>query len=335
MLLLRYTHHIELWRLGALLPKESKTHSKAYNKENSSTNTKFETLPRKLLQMNSFEAGYITCAAISNQGDLLAYATNSVIRLYEIKTNILSGKNPIVNNDDITINLKLIEDLPDNFEVSSKILFMNSSKYILLVDKETQEIRIFSIINSPNNNGFVVDFVDIIETKNYVHGAIAMATLSKDDKYLGLVSLGRSTHIWSISDKGTFQHVSSLPRYVAPVTAIQIDTNNTLSAIIAYSDGKIVEYNIADMKFLCSDYDTYSDKSDFHPITRIMLDTKNTDVLIMQNDLCLFSLKKEPREYPSNRRMYPNISCLKLQFSRTLQVILNIFFVLRLCFCFL
>lgn len=278
------------------------------------------TKPKQLLKINSFQSCYITCAAISYNGDFVSFATSTSTILYRIKSNLLNTPKVHIQEKNIEIKAKAMKDLPPNFQAASKMLFMNHSNHLIMVDKNTQEIRIFVLMPSTEGQGYVVDFVDIINTVKRRKVGIKLLSLSEDDQFLSAVTIDSSVHVWKVGTQGDCQYISHLPNYIAPVTAISITTMCKVYLVVAYSDGKIIEYNVTDMQFTCSDFDNYLKESKSRAITSITLDKRNSDVYIMLNGVYLFTLKKFYKT--AEIQQFHKIQNLSLVYMQHLQVIL-------------
>lgn len=136
LVLLRYSNYVELWKLSTPLgtDKLENGHGEMVSKI-----LPIQDRPEKLLVLKSYNQETITCAAISDDGNWLVYATNLRLRVY-----CLSWMNGVFELLPIVVS----EDCQSGF----RVVFSRNSNYLILAtfDREIQIIELNRTLNQIN-----------------------------------------------------------------------------------------------------------------------------------------------------------------------------------------
>ncbi|XP_037819105.1 U3 small nucleolar RNA-associated protein 4 homolog [Lucilia sericata] len=287
LLLLRYTNYLEIWRMGSSLGQQELMYG---NQENENkTKTKFlslDTVPEKLLELKSKNAEAIVCAALSPNGRWLCYSTQKEIRLFQFIPGTSTQATQLIR----------VKDLPEQFAPASHVTFIADSMRLIMVNRETKQILIFSII-MPTDTDLnysscpPLDFVECIDTSKHIKDSIKLFSVSLCGSYIVAASADRTIAVWSVYQGKHFKHLLNLPRYTAATTALAIHAEQP-RIVAAFGDGKIFEYDMEEMCFTCSAYDRFVSNSEDFCITNIVLDARNPNIFVMQNDAKMYVLEK-------------------------------------------
>lgn len=288
LLLLRYTNYLEIWRMGSSLEQQELT------EEIVPTNQKFlalDTVPEKLLEFKSKNDESIVCSALSPNGRWLCYSTQKEIRLFQF----IAGKSKDGKQTQAT-QLIRVKDLPEQFAPASHVTFIADSMRLLIVNRDTKQIVIFSILTPSEeilnySSSPTLDFVECIDTSKHIKDSIKLFTVSLCGSYILAASADRTIAVWSVYQGKHFKHLINLPRYTAATSALAIHAEQP-RVVAAFADGKIFEYDMEEMCFTCSDIDRFVSNSENFPITSIVLDPRNPNIFVMQNDAKMFVLEK-------------------------------------------
>lgn len=127
LILLKYFNYLEIWKLGKTCGKLETN----YEDDGKKNLTMIES-PAKLLELRSKKDEPIVSTSISPDGNWLIYSTNSTIRLYRFE--VITGPPTLTQ----------IKILPEEFSVSSHIVFSPDSKTIFLA-KRSGVIDVFEL----------------------------------------------------------------------------------------------------------------------------------------------------------------------------------------------
>lgn len=288
MLLLRYTNYFEVWRLGStdgrpqlVAPAENdkENKSKHKSKEPERRMLALDTAPEKLLEFRSKNDEPIICATISPDGQWLCYSTQKNIRLFRFVPAV-SGTNDT--------QLRRIKGLPKQFVTASHITFCSDSKRIFLVQPTTRQIHIFSVVN---NGSTELDFIESIEANKHIKDVINLFAISECGTYIVAAGADRTIAVWSIFQGKHFKHHLNMPRYSAITTALAIHANEP-RLVAAFSDGKIIEYDLEEMCFTCSEREYFVENAETHCVSNVLLDSRNANNIVLHNDAYLYVLEK-------------------------------------------
>ncbi|XP_054734884.1 U3 small nucleolar RNA-associated protein 4 homolog [Anastrepha obliqua] len=293
LLLLRYTNYLEIWRLGSTdgrpqleEPVDDATNSNLKPK-NKSTERKLlalNTAPEKLLEFKTKSEEPIVCATISPDGQWLCYSTQKHIRLFRFVPAV-QGKN--------STQLARIKGLPEQFVVASNLTFSSDSKRLFLVQPNTRQIHVFSVVNNGSTD---LDFIESIETSKHIKDVINLLAVSECGTYLVVAGTDRTIAVWSIFQGKHFKHHLNMPRYSAITTALAIHAKEP-RLVAAFSDGKIIEYDLEEMCFTCSEQEYFVENAETHCVSNVLLDSRNPNHFILHNDAYLYVLEKTAGEH--------------------------------------
>ncbi|XP_037933093.1 U3 small nucleolar RNA-associated protein 4 homolog [Teleopsis dalmanni] len=277
LLLLRYTDYLEVWSLGSTNGEYTTTvHSKSEDKLQRQL-LRIDESPKKNFAMKSKDEARIICATISPNAKWICYSTITDTRLFRFKVDEKGAD-----------KLHLIENLPEQFCAASLIHFSTDSKRLYLVSSETQSILVFAILK---NNAVELEFITQINTKKHIKDNINLLEVSEDDKYIVAAGLDHSIAIWSEKEKGHYKYQFNLPKYIAATTAIALHADYPC-LVATFSDGRIIEYNIEEIRFTCSEQNDLLDSARTHCTTKILLDRRCSDLFVLLNEENVYALKK-------------------------------------------
>jgi hypothetical protein len=112
-------------------------------------------------------------------------------------------------------------------------------------------------------------------------------------KYVACAATCNNICIWKVSatDKKQQKLVKKLPRHICPATAIAFRPDTPILTI-AYSDHEILQFNVVEQS-LKKLHLTNSLLAPSHPISNIVFDPKNPEVVVVHNDTMLCSLLQQ------------------------------------------
>lgn len=306
LLLLRYINYLELWRLGIA---ENRAQINDNDDNDSRKILLLEEGPEKLIELRSYEDETILCSAISPDGHYLVYSTLNAIRIFSIMQE---------ENKHETLKLIRIKDVPQQLGPCIRIIFSPDSKTIFLV-KIKRRIDVFKILPTDE-----IDYQETIDVSKSIKDVINLITISPCGKYLVVAGTCRIISVWTKTKKG-WQHHLNLPKYIVPTTAIAIHYYKPC-IVATFSDGKIFEYDLEEMKFTCSSRQMFISKTNTHCINGIILDPKNENIFILHNDTSLFVLLKNEEIIKTKNKILKTeetsttIANLKLKFTKSYEV---------------
>ncbi|XP_055606900.1 U3 small nucleolar RNA-associated protein 4 homolog [Uranotaenia lowii] len=261
MILLKYVNYLEVWTL-------SSGHSESV----------------KILQIRSKLDEHILAASISSDGKHIIYSSEATIRLYRFEYQPEGQTNQT--------RLVPIRTVPEQFEAPcSRVEFCHDSKGVLLF-KLNGQIEYFTF----NQEGDF-DHKQSIETGKWFTDRIHLVTLSHDDAYLACGSLCGAIVVLKKEKFGKWKRLTSLPRYKLPPTAIAIQPNSPILAAV-FPDQKIFQYDFSEYRFTFTSFLQLNrmDASLNQPITGILFDPRNDEIMILQHDTTLLVSQLEDSE---------------------------------------
>lgn len=181
-----------------------------------------------------------------------------------------------------------IKELPEQFKPCRKCTFSSDSLTIYLA-KRNQTIDTFRLLISEDH--VEVDYETTINSSKGLKGAILHMVISDCNKYLVCTDVCCNVTVLQKSSQNWKHHIN-LPKYPLPPVAIAIH-KNTPKLVAAFADGKLFEYHLEEMKFLCATTNLFVNNQERFAIKNIALDPRNEDVFIVHNDTYLFVLKKD------------------------------------------
>ncbi|EFN88628.1 U3 small nucleolar RNA-associated protein 4 homolog [Harpegnathos saltator] len=280
-ILLRYLNFLELWRLNPNTKHDSLESSSA------SMLDALDDTPIKLLRLETKGGENIISYAINKDSKTIVYSTDTHVRVFNF--DVVEGDVQLSRND---------TDLP--MKRIQKLLFSPNGKLLVTVnnDGDGNTVTLFKVDKKSLRK------IGSFQTTNESISNVGLVCFSPDSKYLALADLEQRIAVYFIGkvvDPESLQ-AQTLPKYEYPPTAMAVQ-KKTLNLIVVYSDHTIVEYNIPNAKFtIISDNLRKNLKKQWfarqYPIINIMFDPHEEDIIIMQDESCIYVVEKisEPEQ---------------------------------------
>lgn len=273
-ILLRYTNYLELWRLGSATKEPPEL-------VRSSMLHQLDEEPMKLLQLQTKGDESIISYAVNKDSKTIVYSTDTHVRVFNF--DVMEGDAQLSRND-TDLSMKRIQ----------KMLFSPNGKLFIAINNDGSEstITVFKVDKKS------LSLIGSFQTTKESIKNVSLVCFSPDSKYLVCTDRQRGVAVYFIGDGITAESLKAwqLPKYSCPATAIAVQ-KSTLNLVIAYSDHKIVEYNIP-----TNNYTEFSNNLQSRlskqwlarpfPITNIMFDSHNKDIIIMQDDSSVYIINK-------------------------------------------
>lgn len=246
MVLLKYVNYLEVWTLSSPTVES-----------------------QKILQIRSKQDEHIVATAISPNGKWIIYSSEATIRLFRFEYRSGGQQSRLIP----------IRAVPEQFEVCHRVEFTHDSKGVFLFKCEGA-IDFFTF-----NEEDDFDHKQTMETGKWFTDKIHLATISRDDSYLVCASLCSAIVVFKREKLGKWKRLTSLPKYKLPPTAIAIQPNSPIVAAV-FPDHKIFHYDFSEYKFTFSSYLKLEKMgvSVNKPVSGIVFDPRNDDVMILQHD---------------------------------------------------
>ncbi|KAF7270743.1 hypothetical protein GWI33_016325 [Rhynchophorus ferrugineus] len=277
LILLRYSNYVEIWSLA-----DTET-----TKENYKGLVQLTSKPKKLVAIQRLKLNWsgedegegIFCSSISSDGQWILVSTYSGFRLYELEIKKEKPK------------LTKVDELDDCDKPCVQACFNDKSKQLIVV------LRTGTIVVYDLGDGTPFISQTIINT-NVFEDTVSLLTVSTCGKYLVVGDTKSNIAIWTQTKDG-YTLWNKIPRYPAPPTTLAVNSA-TACLVVAYSDSKIIEYDIKNREFtsrsrnfnqnLPSNWKTRS-----NPIRNITFDPRKTNVILLSDDsnLTVISSEKE------------------------------------------
>lgn len=267
MLLLKYVNYLELWTLGSQTVESD-----------------------KILQIRSKLDEHIVACSISSDGKWIIYSSDSTVRLFRFEYRS-GGQSRLIRQ----------RAVPDQFEPCYRVTFTHDSKGVFLF-KASGAIEYFTF----NEEGDF-DHKQTIETGKWFADRVHLTAISEDDNYLVCASLCGAIVVFKREKFGKWKRLTTLPKYKLPATAIAIQPNSPVLAAV-FPDHKIFQYDFSEYKFTFSSYLKMHmlGASINKPVTGIVFDPRNDDVMILQHDSSLVVSQFEETEADHTQRKRRN-----------------------------
>lgn len=181
-----------------------------------------------------------------------------------------------------------MKDLPEQFTACRKAVFSSDSQTIYLA-KTNLTIDVFRLLIS--EDAIDIDFETSIDLSKSLKGPISRMILSDCGNYLVCSDICCNITVWR-QNKRKWSHHINLPKYHVSPVSIAIHKNSP-KLVAAFADGKIFEYHLEEMKFLCATTTLFVEDQDRFAIKNIAPDPKNENIFTAHNDTHLFVLKKQ------------------------------------------
>lgn len=186
------------------------------------------------------------------------------------------------------VSFHRIKDLPDQFTACQKVAFSSDSQTIHLA-KSNLSVDVFRLLIS--EEAVDIDFESTFDLSKSLKGPIAHFILSNCGQYLVVADNFCNITVWR-QNKRNWSHHINLPKYHVSAVSIAVHKHSP-KLIAAFADGKIFEYHLEEMKFLCATTTLFVEDQDRFAIKNIAPDPKNENIFTVHNDTHLFVLKKQ------------------------------------------
>lgn len=273
-ILLRYANYLELWRLGSVskdspeLVRSSMVHE-------------LDEEPMKLLQLQTKGDESIISCAVSKNSKTIVYSTDTHVRVFNF--DVVEGDAQLSKND-TDLSVKRIQ----------KMLFSPNGKLFAAINNDGNESTVMLFKVSKKSLSLIGSFQTTRESINDV----GLVCFSPDNKYFVCTDRQRGVAVYFIGDGVTAESLKGwkLPKYSCPATAIAVQ-KNTLNLVLVYSDHKIIEYNIPTKRYTEFSNNLQNRLSKQwlarpFPITNIIFDPRNENIIIMQDDTSVYIINK-------------------------------------------
>lgn len=155
--------------------------------------------------------------------------------------------------------------------------------------KSNLTVDVFRLLIS--DDAIDIDFERSIDLTKTLKGPISHLIFSDCGNYLVCADICCNITVWR-QNKRNWSHHINLPKYHVSPVSIVIHKNSP-KLVAAFADGKIFEYHLEDMKFLCATTTLFVEDQDRFAIKNIAPDPKNENIFTVHNDTHLFVLKKQ------------------------------------------
>ncbi|KAJ8713520.1 hypothetical protein PYW07_013890 [Mythimna separata] len=262
LLLLRYSSHLEVWKLGSYAtnngnvlvtnvnPKLDSSQMENNELEQDSTidiinkakaeniqqqSLKLTEKPVKLVSIQTKEKNQIRCCALAPNGELVVYSTASVVRMLKLDAD--------EEQSNISVSKVLINGLPEGGcdrvaftdDSSTMVAHTAGTLHVLQVDPEAGATPVQTISLDKH-----------LKAKSILHLYISKRS-PKGVTYLVVADTLGSIAVWTQNSK-KFEFYISLPKYHCVPSALTIDSQRE-NLIVTYVDQKIVEYELKEKRF--------------------------------------------------------------------------------------
>ncbi|XP_022233562.2 U3 small nucleolar RNA-associated protein 4 homolog [Drosophila obscura] len=280
LLLLRYPHSLDLWRLGTVVahPEEQEQEERWDLPVGHTEDLVLAKPPQKLLQLNVREKSFIQAAALSPDAAWICYST-----LTELRLSRLTLEPPQVE--------RLAENLPSELTPASHILFTKQAKLLLLLllDPSANRVNFFELKQDR------VLFRASLELSAQLKGTISHLVVSPCGEYLAAASSDHLIGVWQLQSAGKpAKHLLNLPRHRAGTTALAMHEGRP-RLVAAYADGRLVEYDLVKRAFTCETEEYLIPATKHFCIHGITLDPKNPNIFLVHTEQHLYVLERNKR----------------------------------------
>ncbi|XP_068618247.1 U3 small nucleolar RNA-associated protein 4 homolog [Battus philenor] len=306
LLLLRYSNHLEVWKLGTYgtdergdvmimnvniqqnleegndnTMLEQDTAIADYKKDNKNTSDPQKlTLTEKPVQLVSVKTKknkQILSCQLSPNGQFIVYSTDSNIRMLKLDTE-----------DESNISLTKVS-ISGLSSMCNHVTFTEDSQTMLV--HSCGEIKVLHV--DPEAGATVVQTISTdkhLHSKTALHFHVSSKTPS-NLVYLIIADTEGTIVVWVQSNK-KFEHYVTLPKYRCLPAAMTINSEKE-RIIIAYVDQKLIEYDLPNKKFTewPGDALPVQWRSRQNSVASITTHTKR-DALVFQDDTSLWIMDK-------------------------------------------
>ncbi|KAM3966216.1 UTP4 small subunit processome component l(3)72Dn [Aphomia sociella] len=265
LLLLRYSNHLEVWKLGSYATNANgkvvydtvnlniSTNQKGNNRELEEDSTidiinkakairkqnkilKLTDKPVKLVSVQTKGQKQIRCCEMSPSGEFIIYSTDSHIRMLKMETDEEDQGN-------LSLSKLTISGLPSSCD---RIAFTQDSRTMMV--HCTGKVYVLQV--DPLAGASVVQTITLekyLKTASVLHLYVSKETAS-GATYLVVADTQGSIAVWTKREK-KIEHYVTLPKYKCIPSALIIDSRRD-NLIITYVDQKLVEYDLVAQRFV-------------------------------------------------------------------------------------
>ncbi|KPJ07198.1 Cirhin [Papilio machaon] len=321
LLLLRYSNHLEVWKLGAYgtnkngnvmiadvqsqqnvdkendnTQLEQDTVILDYKKGNKSSGTqklKITDKPLKLISVKTKKNKQIVSCALSPDGQFIAYSTDSDVRILKLDTE---------DEGNISLTKVLISGLSS---MCDRMVFSEDSQTLLVHSRG--EIKALHV--DAQAGATVIQTISTdkyLKSKTALHLHVSKKTPS-NNTYVVMSDTEGVVVVWARSHK-KFEHHVTLPKYRCVPAALTVDTHNE-TLIIAYVDQKLIEYDLLNKKLSeCGGGEALPAQwvARRNAVASVSVHP-GSDALVFQDETSLWIMNKKPtntNEEPSAKKKF-------------------------------
>ncbi|XP_002024964.2 U3 small nucleolar RNA-associated protein 4 homolog [Drosophila persimilis] len=278
LLLLRYPHSLDLWRLGTVAARQEEEDEDEERWDLPVGHTEDLVLakpPQKLLQLNVREKSFIQAAALSPDAAWICYSTLTDVRLSRLTQAPLQ------------VERRPAEDLPQELTPASHILFTKQQQ-LLLLDPKANRVNFFDLEEDR------VLFRSSLDLGAHLKRSVSHLVVSPDGEYLVAASTDHLIGVWRLQPAGKHKHLVNLPRHRAGTTALAMHEGRP-RLVVAYADGRLVEYDLVKRAFTCETVEYLIPGTKHFCIRGIILDPKNPNIFLVHTEEYLYVLERNKR----------------------------------------
>ncbi|EDV52221.1 U3 small nucleolar RNA-associated protein 4 homolog [Drosophila erecta] len=284
LLLLRYPNSLHLWRLGSVAPQSEDKKKPWAHPVGHTEELLLEQPPQKLLQLNVKEQNFIQSATISPDANWICYSTLKELRISRLTSDPLQVE-------------RLVDDLPEELQPASHIIFTKQGDLVLL-NPQNNQLSWFNLEEHRVTLKYTIDLSD--NCKNTVDHLV----ISSHGDYIVAASSDHIISVWKLHGK-QYKHLLNLPRHRAGTTALSMHEDHP-RVVVAYANGQLVEYDLVNRIFTCETDEYLIPETRHHCISGISLDPQNPNIFIIHTETNLYVLERnqhlDPRELVRNSK---------------------------------
>lgn len=304
LMLLKYVNYLEIYKIAGVdeLGQNSSI-SESFTKSNDQNESsddeagderletvsqpknncyKIKDFPEKLLELRSKNDEMVVCCAISNDGHWFAYSTIKTFRLFRFEVQQKSKP-----------KLQLIKNLLPELTPCQNMIFSKNSSALIVV-RNNGICTVFELVSD------TVEHKESFDISEYHTDLVHQMAMSSCSKFLVMASLCNNISVWNLK-RNKWIHSKTLPRYTRPVTSLNLRKNSQV-LVVAFSDSKILEYNIdghfIQFSAMLSEVSPTINKL----ISCICLDPRKPDSIIFTKNNSINVLVKNTETNPSKKR---------------------------------
>lgn len=265
LMLLRYRNVLHLWRLGMSRPDETTLLQVGELKA-----LELVEAPERLLALKLPKASYMIAAGISPDNKWICYSTQRSLRVSRLQLDPLA--------------VLSLQGGPEELKPSRFIHFTKDNQLYLVYFYEP-------ILCCFDVEDFEVKFRYKVDMSEVIKAPIRHVQISPCGKHLAVATSDYLVSVWQLLDTESKQaeHLLNLPRLEVGITAMALHANIG-RLVVAYANGRIVEYDLDRKHFYGECKKRFTRKSRFYPNKGIILDERNPNVLIVYTDYTMYVL---------------------------------------------